>query len=437
MARTSYPHASTPILNETQWEEFAEHWLRTGVIAAELNELLVYADSTGMQVKVQSGKGHVKGRYFKSDAEYVQAIAAADPANPRIDRVILRLNRTAGTLDFALLQGAPAVTPAAPAVTQNTTLHEISLAQVRVDAAVGTIAAAKVTDERLLVKNANLRTDDPRENQLVNGGFEIWQRGAGAFTANNAYTADRWQISLAGTDAMSVSRDSANADTGSQYCAAITYTFGNSGSDLLQKLEDYSQLRGRTLTVSVRVKCATANVVRVGIDDAIVAPTYSARNSAGGWQTLTATATISATAVNIRVRLRFDNNTSGVVYADNATVVVGSVAADYSPLTPQEDLSRCQRYYEVIDGRTVSLFANCTAGNQYPAWPVFFKATKAVTPTITTNGVWAAVNSLHNPPLVGGIAPEACYIYVGSAGAGIVSFGGNTADDTITVEANP
>lgn len=95
-------------------------------------------------------------------------------------------------------------------------------------------------------------------NFLTNPGFEIWQRGAGPFTANAAYAADRWKINLAGTSTLSVSRDSANAATDSQYCAAITYAH-NVESTLTQSFADEDSstvrmLRGRTITFAVRVK---------------------------------------------------------------------------------------------------------------------------------------------------------------------------------------
>jgi hypothetical protein len=157
MAQTYYPFDSGAGANvtEAQWSKMAQNWLATGVIKAYLNELQVYADSTGMQTKVKSGAAWIKGHYFDSDAEEVIAIGSADSTNPRIDRVIIRLDWTANTIQLAVLQGTPAVSPTAPALTQNTAKWEISLAQVRVNATVTTIAATNVTDERTFSKNAN------------------------------------------------------------------------------------------------------------------------------------------------------------------------------------------------------------------------------------------------------------------------------------------
>ena len=36
-------------------------------------------------------------------------------------------------------------------------------------------------------------------NRIINGGFDVWQRGGGGFTVNGAYTADQWVMLVAGT----------------------------------------------------------------------------------------------------------------------------------------------------------------------------------------------------------------------------------------------
>src|SRR5215831_2861310 len=105
------------------------------------------------------------------------------------------------------------------------------------------------------VANPLLGPSAQRPNLLTNGGFEIWQRGNGPFTAG--YHADRWTLQAGGTDTFSVSRDSTNQDTGSQYCAAVTFTpgTGGGGSNVLQPMlftdAGNRQLGGRAITLSV------------------------------------------------------------------------------------------------------------------------------------------------------------------------------------------
>lgn len=150
MATRYYPFDSGQggAVTEQEWSKMTRHWMNTGVIQGGLNNFEVYADSTGMNVKVKSGEAWIKGHYFESDEEEVLPFAQADGSNPRIDRVVIRLDWGENRIELAVLQGVPAVSPVAPALTQNTARWEISLARIRVDAGVNTIPNNKVTDER-------------------------------------------------------------------------------------------------------------------------------------------------------------------------------------------------------------------------------------------------------------------------------------------------
>jgi hypothetical protein len=157
MAQTYFPFDSGAGANvtEAQWSKMAQNWLSTGVIKSYNNELSVYADSTGMQAKIKTGAAWIKGHYFESDAEEVLAIGTSNNTNPRIDRVIVRLDWTTNTIQLAVLQGTPAASPTAPALTQNSSRWEISLAQVYIGANVSTIAVGNITDERTVIVNRN------------------------------------------------------------------------------------------------------------------------------------------------------------------------------------------------------------------------------------------------------------------------------------------
>lgn len=138
-------------ITEDQWRKMARFWLPTGPISDEDNELEVFADSTGMQVKVRTGKAWIRGHYGESTAEKTLSVAAADGSNDRIDRAVLRADFTANTITLVVLEGTPATTPAAPSLMQSASRWEISLAQVAVGTSVSTIDAGDVTDERTLI----------------------------------------------------------------------------------------------------------------------------------------------------------------------------------------------------------------------------------------------------------------------------------------------
>lgn len=141
---------------ESMWRNFMRHMRDDGVIATREypnppDELIVYADSTGMQVKVWKGEVWIRGHWGELLDEHVQTLSPSDPTNPRIDRVVARADFVANRVEFDVLTGTPAGSPVAQALTNNTSRWEIPLAQVRVDPGVVTISADKVTDERIRV----------------------------------------------------------------------------------------------------------------------------------------------------------------------------------------------------------------------------------------------------------------------------------------------
>jgi hypothetical protein len=153
-------------MTEARWSKMADLFRATGPVQSYANGFLVYADSTGMQVKVKTGQAMVKGHYVESDAEEILAIAASNPSNPRIDLVVIRLNWTLNTIALAVLTGTAAGSPSAPALTQSATIWEISLAQVAVAAAAVTVAAGNIADERSFSTQGTMRTEVGLVNEL-------------------------------------------------------------------------------------------------------------------------------------------------------------------------------------------------------------------------------------------------------------------------------
>lgn len=147
MAETFFPFDSGPGANtkEQQWMKMARNWVQTGVIKGQLNDFQVYADSSGMQIKVKSGQAWIQGVFYQSDAEIVLPISTADATNDRIDRVVIRVDWVANTVGLAILQGTPATNPVPPALTQNTAKWEIALADITIPANAVTITANDVT----------------------------------------------------------------------------------------------------------------------------------------------------------------------------------------------------------------------------------------------------------------------------------------------------
>lgn len=123
---------------------------RDGVVYGYGDELKVTPGS-GMAVKVGTGAAFVQGRMLEvyGAAETV-SIAAADATNPRIDRVVVRVDLSTAQRKayLAVKTGTAAATPVAPLLQQDATVWEMSLAQVRVPAGATGIVAEDIADER-------------------------------------------------------------------------------------------------------------------------------------------------------------------------------------------------------------------------------------------------------------------------------------------------
>lgn len=133
-----------------QWSKMMRTAIKDGIVNGYLNELLVYGDSTGMQVKVKTGGGWVKGHYYENDAEETLAISAANATNPRWDYVVLEVDWTLSDnqMSVKVVAGTAAASPSLPSLTQTTSKWQIPLAKVVVGAGVTTITAGNVSDLR-------------------------------------------------------------------------------------------------------------------------------------------------------------------------------------------------------------------------------------------------------------------------------------------------
>ena len=142
------------------WAKYISMFLGNGIRNGGTN-LQITADGAGMYTKMDEGYANINGYFFKSESDieggryYTIAHPAANPELPRIDRIVLRLDRTIAVRQIvpAVITGSPSLSPTAPQLTRNNNIYEISLAQIRVPAGAAVIRPADITDERL---NSNL-----------------------------------------------------------------------------------------------------------------------------------------------------------------------------------------------------------------------------------------------------------------------------------------
>src|SRR5215471_7603586 len=296
----------------------------------------------------------------------------------------------------------------------------------------GTIATADLANNA--VTNAKLGTDTARLNLLTNGGFEIWQRGVGPGNFYGQYLADRWLNNLGGSSAYTVSRISSTIGSAG-YSQQVVYTHvaGGYGQHMQILTDGITQMGNKTVSFSIHVKSSVvggANVV-IMANNANAATKFNAQANVDETISITTTLPASLTQFAVEVVL----TTSGTYEFNDAMLVVGSVAADYAPLHPADDLARCLRYYEIVFAEAQGI---ATAASQSIGNGVSYAAKKAVSPTLTKVGTWGVTNA-GQPTIVtraDGFLSGFSFVCA-SVAAGPFNTYISAAGQYITSEANP
>ena len=122
-------------------------------VAALGDNLRVVSAQDGLHSRVLFGGAMCQGYYYglqdDGGGPFILSHAAA-PSLPRIDRVVLRLNRDAAARNvlLAVREGTPAASPSPPALQRDEAIWELSLARVTVPTGAGLLNDTDIIDER-------------------------------------------------------------------------------------------------------------------------------------------------------------------------------------------------------------------------------------------------------------------------------------------------
>lgn len=301
--------------------------------------------------------------------------------------------------------------------------------------------------------NAGLR---PAFNYLINGGMEVWQRGAGGAasiavsTSTSTFTADRWALTTpVATHTIS---QQAGLTNGSQWCARVQRNAGQTDVGVVSfehpfTLDQIVPLRGQIVKVLVTLRAGanfspTSSVVSctlaVGTGAARIRGTSaftsetSPINSANFTTSSSVTQFSSISTVVIpttttQATLSFFWTPTGTAGAadyfeiDDVALVVGAGATTiFDRLGFGEDLARCERFYQksfpyatapaqnagVTGGFNVALGTGVTGtnGGQIPFRPRMYQTPGTVTtynPSATNANVRDTTNNADRTITVG------------------------------------
>jgi hypothetical protein len=219
------------------------------------------------------------------------------------------------------------------------------------------------------------------KNFLINGGFDIWQRGTSFSVSafNFPYTADRW-TTFNGA-AMTISQETTTVPTGANYALKVTGGAATAGYEFFQGIESLNAIRlaNKAVVASILATGTTGVTHSLTIEYSTSVDPNAATGSwtgvgtagtasvtSGTFSSLKATATIPSTAKSIRIKVTTGSLTSGqTAIFGNAQLELGSVPTEFSRAgsTIGGELALCQRYFQKSYDITVN--PGTSAANGY------------------------------------------------------------------------
>lgn len=127
---------------------YFKKFLSSGVYHQNNQPALKVTAGTGLKTIIETGSAFLEGYMYQNTENIILSHDAADATNPRIDRIVLRLDRNVSVraINAFVKKGTPASNPVPPSLQRDDFIYEVSLAQVRINA--GSTSITSVTDER-------------------------------------------------------------------------------------------------------------------------------------------------------------------------------------------------------------------------------------------------------------------------------------------------
>lgn len=132
----------------TFFAEYFASFIGNGVFPNPSTNTQVVADG-GMNVSVQQGKAWIDGYILYVDNPQSLALDTGNNLLPRIDKIVIRLDKINREIVLAVKKGTPATNPTAPSLQRDGDMHELGIANIRVDREASTITQSDITDLRL------------------------------------------------------------------------------------------------------------------------------------------------------------------------------------------------------------------------------------------------------------------------------------------------
>ena len=311
--------------------------------------------------------------------------------------------------------------------------------------------ADKVTFTQAEVTAGDTAARAGRKNLIINGGFDVAQRGT-SFTAATGYTLDRWYMDESGATTTLTQETHTLGQTDvpnipKNYLRMNTTT-GANNCRIEHKIENVLPSSNQTMTLSFWAKGVNPASGAFGVNlqqnmgtggSPSAAPFYPDTLSfsvTSSWVKKTVTFTLGSLAGktlgtdnnhHIKIQILQKDADGGSAAWDlnisNIQLELGSVATDFEHRSYGEELRLCQRYFYRYQGTTQERIYNENAGATAKWWFLTFPEMRT-TPTATFSSGWTSSSSIVviggtiNSMSVGGGSSTAMSFRVTNSGSG-------------------
>jgi len=247
-------------------------------------------------------------------------------------------------------------------------------------------------------------------NLIINGNFDVWQRGTSFSNVNGVYTADRMLVtSGGGTTGDTVSQQSFTAgqtDVPGEPTYFLRYAMGGTSSNKVMhhRIEDVRTGAGQTVTLSFYAKASTghtstiemAQVFGSGGSSQVTLPAQNYTMTTS-WQKFTFTITLPSisgktigTSSYVYVSFIRSLSASGVsIDIAQMQLELGSQATPFEHRSFGEELSLCERYFTSLltSGSGYNMFLHpIDLSNNYRRATLRWPTKMRTSPTVSITG---------------------------------------------------
>jgi hypothetical protein len=162
-------------------EEFAAYFasfISNGIFPNPSANLQVLSNND-MTVTIKKGKAWINGYFYENTDDLILGIDNADGVLNRIDRVVVRLDKVTREIRTIVKKGTFASSPVVPELTRNADIHELGIAEIKVNKGAVSIVQSNITDTRFRldvcgVTNSLITVDVELITNQFSQDFNVW-----------------------------------------------------------------------------------------------------------------------------------------------------------------------------------------------------------------------------------------------------------------------